>query len=75
LLAHRGFPTRWINWITSLLSSSTSMIMLNGVPLQPIKHSRGLRQVTPCPLSSSSLPLTLWAVFYKRQRTGACSAS
>jgi mannosylglycoprotein endo-beta-mannosidase len=46
-LAHRGFPTRWINWITSLLSSSTSMAMLNGVPLQPIQHGRGLRQGDP----------------------------
>jgi hypothetical protein len=48
---HWGFPSRWIGWITTLLSSSTSRVMLNGVPLHPIQHGRGLRQgdpLSPC---------------------------
>jgi mannosylglycoprotein endo-beta-mannosidase len=47
LMQHRGFPTRWQNWITALLSSSTSTVMLNGSPLLPIQHGRGLRQGDP----------------------------
>jgi hypothetical protein len=47
LMEHRVFPTRWISWITTLLSSSTSTVMLNGGPLQPIQHGRGLRQGDP----------------------------
>jgi hypothetical protein len=41
---HWGFPSRWIGWITALLSSSTSRVMLNRVPLHPMQHGRGLRQ-------------------------------
>jgi hypothetical protein len=76
LLAHRGFPTRWINWITSLLSSSTSTVMLNGVPLTPIQHGRGLRQGDPLPPPFSSYLLsTLSAASCKRQPTWAYSPS
>jgi hypothetical protein len=49
LLAHRGFPTRWINWITSLLSSSTSTVMLNGVPLRRFSMAEDFDRVTLCP--------------------------
>ena len=47
LMQRRGFPMRWRNWISSLLSTSTSRIMLNGTPLDPIQHGRGLRQGDP----------------------------
>jgi mannosylglycoprotein endo-beta-mannosidase len=43
VMQHRGFPTRWQNWVTTLLSSSSLRIMLNGTPLLPIQHGRGLR--------------------------------
>jgi hypothetical protein len=46
-LEHRGFPTRWRSWTTALLSFSTSRVLLNRVPLPPILHGRGLRQVDP----------------------------
>jgi hypothetical protein len=49
-MERRGFPTRWINWVTTLLSTSTSRVLLNGVPLQPIQHGRGLRHGDPRPL-------------------------
>jgi hypothetical protein len=47
LLQHRGYSTRWKNWIAALLSSSTSRVMLNSSPLPPIQHGRGLRQWDP----------------------------
>jgi hypothetical protein len=47
LLQRRGFPQKWRNWITILLSTSTSQVLLNGIPLQPIPHGRGLRQGDP----------------------------
>jgi hypothetical protein len=47
LMQHRGFPTRWQIWTTTLLSSSTSRVMLNSSPLLPIQHGRGLRQGDP----------------------------
>lgn len=47
LLQRRGFTTRWTNWITNLLISSTSRALLNGCLGIPIKHGRGLRQGDP----------------------------
>jgi hypothetical protein len=32
LLEHLGFPIRWREWITAILSTSTSRVILNGVP-------------------------------------------
>jgi hypothetical protein len=47
LLEHRGFPARWRNWLVLLLSSSSSLIHLNGVKGPLIRHRRGLRQGDP----------------------------
>ena len=43
LLQKRGFPLRWTSWIASILVSSTSRVLLNGIPLEPIAHVCGLR--------------------------------
>jgi hypothetical protein len=47
LMQHRGFPPCWCDWITTILSTSTSRVLLNGTPLPPIQHGRGLRQGDP----------------------------
>lgn len=47
LLQHRGFPARWRNWITALMATSTSKVLLNGIPTDKIVHGRGLRQGDP----------------------------
>jgi hypothetical protein len=44
LLPHRCFPQNRQNKIIALLSTSTSRVLLNDIPLQPIPHTRGLRQ-------------------------------
>ena len=47
LLQRRGFPSHWRNWIAATLTSSTSKILLNGIPSEAIQHGRGLRQGDP----------------------------
>jgi len=42
-----GFPPKWREWVAALLSTSSSRILLNGVPTAPIKHGRGVRQGDP----------------------------
>ncbi|WVZ68219.1 hypothetical protein U9M48_017182 [Paspalum notatum var. saurae] len=39
-----GFGSRWRNWISILLSSASSKILVNGVPGQAISHMRGVHQ-------------------------------
>jgi hypothetical protein len=47
VLEHRGFPSQWRNWISMILTTSSSAATLNGTPGQWIKHRRGLRQDDP----------------------------
>ena len=47
ILRHMGFPRRWINWISLLLSTTSTKIILNGQPGKRIIHMRGLRQGDP----------------------------
>jgi hypothetical protein len=44
---HMGFSRRWINWISLLLSTASTKIILNGQPRKRICHARGLRQGDP----------------------------
>jgi hypothetical protein len=39
-----GFSALWRRWISLLLSSASSRILLNGQPGRTIKHKRGVRQ-------------------------------
>nr|CAD1840688.1 unnamed protein product [Ananas comosus var. bracteatus] len=47
LLSARGFGTKWIDWMTGLLASTSSAILLNGVPGSAFTCKRGLRQGDP----------------------------
>lgn len=47
LLERRGFSMRWRNWISLILASSSSMVLLNGIPGPKFHHERGLRQGDP----------------------------
>ena len=44
ILQRCGFPSRFRDWIAALLSTSSSRVLLNGVPGPPISHGKGLRQ-------------------------------
>jgi hypothetical protein len=50
LLHHAGFSRQWINWISILLSSASTRILLNTNPGSQICHGRGLRQGDPLSL-------------------------
>ena len=47
VLTALGFSTKWRNWISSILGTSSSKILINGRPSQSIKHAKGLRQGDP----------------------------
>nr|CAD40511.2 OSJNBa0050F15.5 [Oryza sativa Japonica Group] len=47
VMRYFGFGTQSLNWISNLLATSTSQILLNGVPGPSIAHVRGLRQGDP----------------------------
>lgn len=43
----RGFPDKWIEWISNLLETSSSKIVVNGGCSDYFIHKRGLRQGDP----------------------------
>lgn len=43
----KGFSARWREWLTIILKSSHSAVMLNGVEGKQIRHVRGLHQGDP----------------------------
>lgn len=47
MLQHRGFSTRWRDWITVLLRTSHPTVLLNGIAGRKTTHARGLRQGDP----------------------------
>ena len=42
-----GFSQNWVNWIMQLVSSTFFSILINGIPSEIIKPSRGIRQGDP----------------------------
>lgn len=47
ILRHLGFGQRWREWVSILLSSASTRILVNGSPGPPILHAKGLRQGDP----------------------------
>jgi hypothetical protein len=50
LLQRLGFPQRWRALLTTLFSTASSRVLLNGFPGKNIPHGRGLRQGDPLSL-------------------------
>jgi hypothetical protein len=44
MLSHKGFPSKWITWIESILKSGASAALLNGTPGKVFHYRRGVRQ-------------------------------
>ena len=47
VLQHIRFPRRWTDWISMLLSTASTKVLVNGRPGRRIAHARGLRQGDP----------------------------
>jgi hypothetical protein len=47
ILLHAGFLSRWCHWISALLSSVSTKVLLNGEPGERICHTRRLHQGDP----------------------------
>jgi hypothetical protein len=47
VLQRLGFNTKWRDWIRLALSTTSSRVLLNGIPRKPLKHEIGLRQGDP----------------------------
>ena len=47
VLEHMGFGQRWRGWISILLSSATSSVLINGTQSRKFRHMVGLRQGDP----------------------------
>jgi hypothetical protein len=44
-----GFPHGWLQWMSAILSSASTKVLINGTPGDRISHARGLRQGDPLP--------------------------
>lgn len=47
VLEHVGFPSRWHDWLSALLATASTKVLVNGRPGRRICHARGLRQGDP----------------------------
>jgi hypothetical protein len=47
IMKHKGFGPKWIRWMEMIMSSGTSAILLNEVPVKTFHCRRGVRQEDP----------------------------
>jgi hypothetical protein len=47
MMRQKGLPERWIDWISSILSSGTLVVLLNSVPSKVVHCQRGIRHGDP----------------------------
>lgn len=75
LLQQHGFPPRWRKWVGALLSTSTSQVVLIGIPGHRIQHGKGLWQGDPLSALLFILALTHCKVSSERLLSWARSQS
>ena len=46
-LQNRGFDSKWVSWIHTILSSGKAQILVNGIAGEQINYRRGVRQGDP----------------------------
>jgi hypothetical protein len=74
VLQFMGFPLRWTNWISVLLSTASSKVAINGQHSDRICHARGLRQGDPLsPLLFIIAMEVLNAMFMQQRGNYSCS--
>jgi hypothetical protein len=70
LFGHLDFSKVWINWIATLLRTSSTKILLNGVPGMCIRHGHRLWQGVHCLPCFSSASRTFWLQCFRKLRNG-----
>lgn len=71
VLDHIGFPLRWRDWLSAMLGSASTKVLVNGRPGRRICHARGLRQGDPLsPLLFVIVMEVLNAMIAKADRRG-----
>jgi hypothetical protein len=74
VLQHIGFSRRWTNWISLLLSTASTKILVNGRTGRRIAHARGLWQGDPIsPMLFVILMEALNSLIKEADRRGALS--
>lgn len=43
VVEYAGFPLRWWNWLSAMLRTASTKVLVNGRPGRRICHARGLR--------------------------------
>ncbi|KAM0902880.1 hypothetical protein ACQ4PT_019125 [Festuca glaucescens] len=75
VLRQRGFGPRWLGWITLLLRTATTSVLVNGCAGDALRHGRGLRQGDPIsPLLFVIAMDVLSALFLSAERAGILSS-
>ena len=44
VMRHKGFVCKWLSWISILLRTATTKVIVNGIPGRSFQHMQGLRQ-------------------------------
>jgi hypothetical protein len=66
VLQHMGFTSRWTDWVSLVLSTACTRVMLNGSLGSNISHGHGLRQGNPLsPMLFLLVMEVLSAMFHK----------
>jgi mannosylglycoprotein endo-beta-mannosidase len=74
VLRQRGFGPRWIAWITLLLCTASTRVVINGSAGAPFAHGRGLRQGDPIsPLLFIVVMNVVSAMFSRAEERGVLS--
>jgi retron-type reverse transcriptase len=47
MMQQLGFSAKWIGWVAQILSTTTTLVLLNGFPRKNINCQRGVRQGDP----------------------------
>jgi hypothetical protein len=64
-----GFSDRFLDWLTILLSSASTKVLINGELGPPLWHKRGLRQDDPLPPQLFVLAVDILGKLIKRAKT------
>jgi hypothetical protein len=72
VLEHVGFPAQWRDWLSVMLGTASTKVLVNGRPGRRIYHARGLRQGDPLsPLLFVTVMEVLNALITKADRRAA----